>query len=105
MSTLQHFDAQGYAIPWVADDPITECGIGDADYGDPAEWPAWTDEGRWEPTDDDYRPSFEGDVYQPTPEDLREMEAWFDRLDTLMDLAEQDAAADRRAAMQRIHAN
>jgi hypothetical protein len=32
---------KGYDIPFAADDEIIECGLDDADYADPAEWPTW----------------------------------------------------------------
>src|SRR4051794_33755615 len=36
-------DVDGFAIPFAADDAVIECGACDPEYGDPAEWPAWTD--------------------------------------------------------------
>jgi hypothetical protein len=55
------------------------------------------------PDDDDHRPAYEADVYQPTPEDVAELERWLNRLDALHDLAAADEHADRRAAMERLH--
>jgi hypothetical protein len=37
-------DAQGFATPFATDDAVIEAGLDDPDYGDPAEWPAWTDQ-------------------------------------------------------------
>jgi hypothetical protein len=104
MLNLPRFDADGSCIPFSAGDEIIEAALDDADYADPAEWPAWTDEGRWEPTDDHYRPTAD-DLYVPSPEDVAELEPWLDRLDTLHDLAERDAAADRLDALARLHAD
>jgi len=38
----------GYAIPRadLLHDQITECGLNDPDFGDPATWPSWTDHER-----------------------------------------------------------
>jgi hypothetical protein len=104
METVARFDFDGTYIPFAADDAYIELELLDPEAGEPEEWDSWTDEFRWEPSDDDYRPSPPPE-YQPTPEDLREMEAWFDRLDTLVDLAEADERADRLATMERLHAN
>src|SRR3954449_2212093 len=42
------FDHDGYAIPFAAADEVIECGFDDPDYGDPADWPTWTDRDVWE---------------------------------------------------------
>jgi hypothetical protein len=49
-------DTDGYAIPFAADDAVIESEAlcnGPPCSEDPAEWPEWTDQERWEPTDDD----------------------------------------------------
>jgi hypothetical protein len=40
-------DNEGFAIPFVDDDPIIEAGLDDPDYGPPETWPNWTDLDRW----------------------------------------------------------
>jgi hypothetical protein len=47
----------------------------------------------------EWRPSCD-DRYEPTPEEWEEYAAWSDRIDTLAELAAQDEAADRRAALE-----
>lgn len=44
----------GFAIPAVdlECDQLAELEVLDPEAGDPAEWPAWTDAERWEPTPD-----------------------------------------------------
>ena len=39
-----------FATPFADDDPVIECGARDPEYGDHAEWPAWKNQERWEPT-------------------------------------------------------
>jgi hypothetical protein len=52
-------------------DSIIELGADDPDYGDPAGWPAWTDDWRWVPTEPQplEPPADEEPAYEPTPQD------------------------------------
>jgi hypothetical protein len=63
-------DREGFAIPFSDDDVIIECGACDPDHGEPAEWPAWTDAARWEPSQEDW-------------EDYRQWCEHVDRLDAI----------------------
>jgi hypothetical protein len=73
-------DAEGHEIPWAEDDRWIECGLDDADFGEPEGWPDWTDEGRWEADQ----------PYEPSAEDMADYLAWSDRLQTLRTLADAD---------------
>jgi hypothetical protein len=42
-----------FDVYFASDDQIIECTACDPDAGEPADWPAWTDACRWEPTPDD----------------------------------------------------
>jgi hypothetical protein len=46
-------DNWDHDIPFGQDDDWIECSLDYPSYGDPSEWPAWTDETRYEPTPED----------------------------------------------------
>src|SRR4051794_21025680 len=75
MATVQQIDAEGYAVPWPADDECIECGLDDPSWGEPESWPAWTDGARWEegpaiPPDAAIEP------FEPSEDDLADYAEW-----------------------------
>ena len=44
-------EPEDFSTPFAGDDGVIECTACDPDAGEPADWPAWTDADRWEPTD------------------------------------------------------
>ena len=41
-------DESGYAIPWLADDAVIECGCNDPEADEPSRWLSWTDQDIWQ---------------------------------------------------------
>ena len=86
---------QGYAIPWVADDEVIECGFDDPDYGDPAEWPDWTD--RWTCEEG---PAIPPDAalgpFEPSEDDLADYAEWAAEVDRRWCDARPRAGPDHR---------
>jgi hypothetical protein len=90
MSTLP--DSADFAIPFAGDDQFIEFDPSDADFGDPAEWPAWTDEDHWE-LGPGYDPATlvppeldDDDAPLPDPyegQDWLEYDAWARRLEAI----------------------
>ncbi len=77
MSSVLEIGADGYAIPdcdrWL--DQLNECGMDDEDFGDPADWPEWTDADRWELSRQDPPPEPEP-PFEPSEQDWAEFHAW-----------------------------
>jgi hypothetical protein len=91
-----------YAIPFASDDQVIECGCNDPCYGDPAQWPEWTDADWFEPTQDDIeflnRNAYGSEPFEPKDADLEEMHQesiWQDRLDGIR--RDDDHQAEVRA--------
>jgi hypothetical protein len=83
-----------FDIPFSSDDAVIEYEAIDPEAGEPEEWPAWTDEFWYEPTQEDVeflnRNAY---GYEPTPEDLEEMAQWSEHLSRLDDIQSQEDAA------------
>jgi len=91
----------GYAIPCTDRefDFWCECELLDPEADEPENWPLCWDAERWElgpgPDDDqadDPKPTIEPEPFEPTPEDLTDLDAW---------LAEVELQRDRDEAMAR----
>jgi hypothetical protein len=85
MSIARSYDFDSYLL-----DTLTAIrSLDDPDYGDPAEWPAWTDSGRWglgpEPADEPLPPELA--PVDPDPADAR----WLNEQPSLDDWLEYRA--------------
>jgi hypothetical protein len=67
MATLPDDD---YEVYFADHDAVIECGACDPEYGPAESWPAWTDEARFVPSEQDL-------------EDMAEYSAWLDRLEEM----------------------
>lgn len=94
--SVQVFDSEGYAVAFADDDDVieSEALCNGPDYSeDPADWPEWTDQDRWEPTPDDEawytRQTCDDDEWQGDAEWSRRLEEmhqaseWQDRLEAM----------------------
>jgi hypothetical protein len=89
-------DTDGFAIPFSLDDEVIEAPACDPDAGDPAEWPSWCDEHRWEPSDEDCRWAAEHFELPPADDDqVERSDADWDELhaQTYGGITDEDLAA------------